>query len=151
MKQEELNEILRKHKLWLEEKEGGKRANLYGADLREADLHGANLYGADLREADLREANLYGAYLYGADLRWADLHGADLHGANLYGADLDFSCLPLRCGGLNMKIDRRIAAQIAYHFCYQDCDDPDYIKARNAILDFANSFHRAEELKEQIK
>ena len=44
-----------------------------------------------------------------------------------------------------MKIDRRIAAQIAYHFCGQKCDDPDYIAARNAILEFANSFHRVKE------
>lgn len=36
-------------------------------------------------------------------------------------------------------------AQLAYHFCAQDCDDPDYIKARDAILWFANSFHRSGE------
>lgn len=41
------------------------RANLYGADLRWADLRGANLYGADLYGADLRGANLYRANLYG--------------------------------------------------------------------------------------
>ena len=68
-------------------------ANLYGANLRGADLRGANLYGANLREADLRGANLRGAVLYGANLREADLRGADLYGANLreanlYGADL---------------------------------------------------------------
>ena len=141
MKQEELNEILRKHKLWLEEKEGGKRANLERANLRGADLNGVNLHGANLRGANLNGANLHGA----------NLERANLDGADLRGADLDFSCLPLWCGGLKMKIDRRIAAQIAYHFCYQDCDDPDYIKARDAIMDFANSFHRAEELKEQVK
>jgi hypothetical protein len=43
-----------------------------------------------------------------------------------------------------MKTDRRIAAQIAYHFCCLNCDDPDYLRARNAILDFANTFHRVE-------
>jgi len=30
-----------------------EKANLYGADLRSADLRSANLYGADLRSADL--------------------------------------------------------------------------------------------------
>jgi|SRR5579859_256293 len=68
-------------------------ADLYGADLREAnlreaDLRGADLYGADLREANLREADLRGANLYGANLYEADLYGANLRGANLYGADL---------------------------------------------------------------
>ena len=68
-------------------------ANLYGADLREADLYGANLYGANLYEANLRGANLCGANLrganlYGADLRGANLRGADLYGANLRGANL---------------------------------------------------------------
>jgi uncharacterized protein YjbI with pentapeptide repeats len=129
MEAEKLQEILRNHVLWLKD-EGGEKADLHGADLR-----GANLHGADLSEADLR----------GANLSEADLHGADLHGANLRGADLDFSCLNLSCKGLDMKIDRRLAAQIAYHFCAQDCDDPDYIKARDSILDFANTFHRVVE------
>ena len=44
-----------------------------------------------------------------------------------------------------MKVDRRIAAQLAYHFCCLDCDDPDYIEARNAIVNFANEFYRVEE------
>ena len=69
-------------------------ANLYGADLRDADLRDANLYGADLRGANLDGANLYGANLYDANLRGADLYGADLRAAdlrdaNLYGANLD--------------------------------------------------------------
>jgi hypothetical protein len=46
---------------------------------------------------------------------------------------------------LRWKIDRRIAAQLAYHFCSMGCDDPDFIRARNGILDFANGFHRADE------
>ena len=93
MKAEELKEILKKHAMWLNDEDGGERANLYGAnlygaDLRGADLRDANLYGADLRGADLRDANLYGANLRGADLRGANLYGADLYGANLRGADL---------------------------------------------------------------
>lgn len=118
----------------------GKRANLSGTDLRNADLHGAdmsnaNLHSTKLHGADMRCANLYGSYL-----RYADLRGADLTGA-----DLDFSTWPLWYGGLHVKTDRRIMAQLAYHFCAQDCDDPDYIKARDAILWFANSFHRVGE------
>ncbi|EIL7178883.1 pentapeptide repeat-containing protein [Salmonella enterica] len=63
-------------------------ANLRGANLRGANLRGANLYGANLRGADLCGANLYGANLRGADLCDANLRGADLCDANLRGADL---------------------------------------------------------------
>ena len=51
MKAEELKEILKKHAMWLNDEDGGERANLYGANLYGADLRGANLYGADLRGA----------------------------------------------------------------------------------------------------
>ena len=98
-----LNEILEKHLKWLNNENGGERADLSGADLRGADLRiadlsganlriadlsGANLRIADLRIANLRGANLSGANLSGADLRIANLSGANLSGANLSGADL---------------------------------------------------------------
>lgn len=79
-----------------------------------------------------------------ASLQGADLRDTNLRGANLRGANLDYSCWPLWCGSLDVKVDRRIAAQLAYHFCRLDCDDPDYIAARNAIIHFANEFHRVE-------
>ena len=85
---DELNEILRKHNLWLKGNFNGARADLRGADLHRADLHRADLRGADLRGADLRGADLYGADLRGADLNEADLRGADLHRADLNEADL---------------------------------------------------------------
>ena len=94
----ELNEILRKHDLWLKNDPAGVRANLWNADLRgadlrnakleSADLRGADLRGANLRNADLRNANLWNADLRGANLRGANLRGANLESANLYGADL---------------------------------------------------------------
>ena len=73
MDKKELDEILRRHKDWVEGNAGGEHANLSGADLRHADLSGANLIdanliGADLRHADLRHANLIGANLIDADL-----------------------------------------------------------------------------------
>ena len=112
MDKEVLKQVLEDHKAWVLG-EGGKRADLSGAVLRWAVLHGADLSGADLRgadlrwavlhganlrwadlrgadlsRADLREAGLHGAFLNGADLHGADLHGADLHGAFLIAADL---------------------------------------------------------------
>ena len=120
MTQEELSMVLNRHKKWLNNEEGGEKADLSGADLSRANLCWANLGGAHLGEADLR----------GADLR---------------GAGLDYSCWPLWCGSLDVKVDARIARQLAYHFCRLDCDDPEYLEARKAIAKFANGFHRVDE------
>ena len=170
MNKDELKSILEQHWLW-DVGYGGERANLRDADLqganlpcanlpcanlrdanlRGADLPFANLRGADLRGANLRDADLKGANLKGADLRdanlqGANLRGADLRGANLRGANLDYSFLPLWCGSKGMIVDRRIAAQIAAHFCALVCDDEDYQAARTAILEFAKTSHRAVDL-----
>jgi uncharacterized protein YjbI with pentapeptide repeats len=85
---EELKEILDLHKKWLNDDEGGARA-----DLRYADLSSANLRYADLRYADLRSANLRYADLSSANLRYADLRYADLSSANLRYADLRYADL----------------------------------------------------------
>ena len=79
---EELNDILKKHKLWLID-EGGERA-----DLSNADLSDANLSNADLRYADLSDANLSDANLSDANLRGADLSDAYLYNAYLYNTNL---------------------------------------------------------------
>lgn len=81
----------------------------------------------------------------------ADLYGADLRGANLYGANLDFSCWPLWCGSLHVKIDDRIAHQLIYHVCSAIISSPevsDSIKSvmlSRPVLDIANKFHRVDE------
>ena len=67
----ELKAIIYKHAKWARGEDGGERADLYCADLRNANLRGANLRnanlrGADLCDADLRNANLRDADLYGA-------------------------------------------------------------------------------------
>ena len=109
MTKAELKKVLDLHIKWLNEKEGGeradlRRANLSGAalsmeKLRWADLRSANLSGADLSGADLRNANLSCAVLSGADLSCAVLSGADLSGADLSGADL--SCADIRWANLS--------------------------------------------------
>lgn len=153
MSEEQLNEI---YKLWLK-----GEANLYGADLSEANLSRADLYGADLHGADLRGANLYGADLYGADLREADLRGADLReanlnranlnradlsradlrGADLRGADLDFSCWPLWCGTKEVKLCKKLQAQLLAHAFQVSPNCP----ITQEQIDFINkNFHRKE-------
>jgi uncharacterized protein YjbI with pentapeptide repeats len=70
-----LERMLKRHKLWLQGKRGGERA-------------------------DLRETNLRGAELQNADLENADLENADLRGADLRGANLDMSSgIPFSCRG----------------------------------------------------
>jgi hypothetical protein len=149
MEAKELSEVLQKHELWLQQKDGGERADLQEADLRGADLRGANLYGADLHGADLRWANLQVANLQGADLRGADLRGADLHGADLHGADLDFSSFPLWCGSFDIKVDERLPIQLIYHIAKMDIQtgDEDLKKLINSelFIRVANKFHRVDE------
>ena len=117
-------------------KDGCKKAIL-DYDLRGADLSHTDLSYTDLSYTDLSHTDLNGAVLNGAVL-----NGAVLKGADLRGADLDYSCYPLSCGSLHLKADKRLACQLAYHLCSLQCDDADYIKMRNSILDFANQFHR---------
>ena len=171
---EELEQILRKHKLWLADEEGGESANLTRADLTRANLTGADLRGADLTRADLTDANLTDANLTGADLMWADLTRADLTGANLTwadltraglrganltgadltradlrGADLDYSSLPLWCGSLKANFDDRQLIQIAYHLVRAGLNSNNASEETKAelakLIDFANKFHRVEE------
>ena len=121
MTQCDLNTIIQLHEKWLRREPGGKKANLSSADLRYADLSGADLSGADLSHADLRYA--------------------DLRGANV-----DFSSWPLWCGSLKgVKVDARIARQLAYHLCSVVCDDPEFTSIRDQILPFANKFHKVDE------
>lgn len=110
---EELEEILRKHRLWLREDEyedeeecadldginlafikhkssleKGERANLDHVNLNGFDLSDANLKRADLCCASLEGANLENADLIEADLSYANLENANLKGAVLNRADL---------------------------------------------------------------
>ena len=112
MDADKFKEILESHGKWLND-DGDIRADLHGADLRSADLHGADLHGADLRsadlhsadlrDADLRGADLRSAYLRSADLRSADLCGADLRGADLLRADLCGADLDKQTVGLDIS------------------------------------------------
>ena len=151
MKKEKLDEILELHKKWLNGEKEGKKADLRGVYLRGADLRDADLRYADLEAADLREADLTGADLKGADLKRADLReavleaailqNADLRGANLNGANIDFSCLPLWCGSIGVKMDSKQLSQLVYHaICNMDKEELN--KFLENPLDYANKFHR---------
>ena len=115
-----LSEILKKHLAWINDEPGGEQADLSYADLRHADLSYANL-----------------SY---ANLRYADLSYADLRSANL-----DYSAFPLWCGSFGVKVDIRLGAQLAYHFCRLDTENEDVKKAQKALKILANKFHRVKE------
>ena len=110
----------------------GAVIDLRWVDLHEADLSGANLHGADLCRADLCRA----------DLCRANLCRANLCGANLREANIDYSCWPIWCGGLGVKIDSRLARELVYFAFGQDCDDEEYKGLRSLVSEFANEFHR---------
>jgi hypothetical protein len=99
----ELDKVLELHKKYLNGEKDGICANLFKADLTNADLSYANLFKANLTDADLHNAdqsnanlsyanltntNLFYANLTDADLSRANLSGANLTYANLSGADL---------------------------------------------------------------
>jgi len=65
---QELQSILELHLKWLRNEEGGSRADLSGANLRDA-----NLIGADLSRANLSDANLIGAFKVPMYCKWT--HG----------------------------------------------------------------------------
>ncbi len=76
MNANQLSEIIRLHRLWLDGADSGVLADLRYVDLSNADLRGANLSNADLSNADLRYADLRYANLSNADLSNADLRYA---------------------------------------------------------------------------
>ena len=79
---EMIKNILALHKKWLNEEEGGERADLHGAD-----LDGVCLDNIDFRNANLKCASFRGAVITNSDFRSADLYGADFRGAFLQGSD----------------------------------------------------------------
>lgn len=85
---EELQDILAKHKKWLNDEADGVRADLRNVDLSYANMKGANLESADLQDATFAHANLTNVILSGAKLRGAVLRCTNLCGAALQFADL---------------------------------------------------------------
>jgi len=115
MTHEEIAAILADHGCWLRG-EGGKRADLSGADLTRAVLTDADLSGARLTRADLTRAVLTGADLSGARLTRADLTDADLTDAVLHGTTIE-------------RLLRRATRADGYEFILWDCQEGFFIAA----------------------
>ncbi len=122
----DLRGILERHLTWVASGwELGQCAHLQRADLHGAELRNAHLQGADLHQACLQRADLAGADLHGADLRGADLSGANLEGADLTGADLSGTNLA-RARGLTQ-------AQVDGAFCDPSTVIPPTLKIKEAL------------------
>lgn len=65
---------------------------------------------------------------------------ADLRNADLRGADLYNTCLPLWCGGLNIKLDRLQVCQLLYHVCSMQCEDAEIKALQRSLYKYANEF-----------
>jgi len=94
-----IQEILKKHLLWLRDEPNGERADLTGVDLTGEDLSGINLSSAILTGTNLSSTDLRSTNLSSTDLRSTNLSGADLRNADLSGTDLrktDFRYADLR-------------------------------------------------------
>ena len=85
--EEELKKILYDHKLWLNDKNTGKQAELYGMDLEHVDFSSENLCGARFSGSKLCGANFHNAILCGADFCRSDLRNANFTGAYLKSAN----------------------------------------------------------------
>ena len=101
--QDELNDILKRHTMFLRGKIGGQRAvlhykdlsnlNFHNHDISQADFTGSMLVEADLSLGIYKSACFFGCNLKSADLSYADLSRADLRGSYLGGANLSGACL----------------------------------------------------------
>lgn len=103
----QLAEVIRLHDMWLNQEEGGIRADLSNSDLRGVNLSGAdldciNLSGADLRETNLRGASLRDAELMNTIFNQANMFDVDFRGSNLSG--VSFRSADLREADLRRAI-----------------------------------------------
>lgn len=76
-----IQEVLRKHQLWLSGDEGGVRADFMGTYLIGGNFEGANLEEANFSYTYLYKSNFKNANLMGVDFRYAKIEGANLEGA----------------------------------------------------------------------
>ena len=168
--QDELNERIRKHRIWLEDKTNPdamrlvltgynlshsnlsnsnlsksdlSRSNLSNSNLRYSNLRYSNLSNTDLRHSCLRYSNLSYSNLSSSNLSYSDLRYADLSGSNL-----DYAAWPLWCGSVDVTIDERIAKQLLYHALSVALPHTPKRAITKTLIKWANGFHRVGEVPE---
>lgn len=146
---EELKEVLRLHRLWLEGSPKGRRADFTDADLSNADLSNADLSCADLTRADLTCARLARANLTEVDLTGACLIGADLTGVNLTDAILvhvDLSEAVRYCGNFAEVTQRVHALAVANGWWGAEPNIPEKLALVHSELSEALECYRNNEM-----
>ncbi len=93
--QEELNIILKEHKLWLKDR-SGKRADLSDCDLSKldmsyADMGYSNMSGTDMSHTDMSYANMSCANMRGTNMRGANMSCANMSYADMCCADMRYA------------------------------------------------------------
>ena len=118
-----LEEVLELHMKWLNDEEGGKRADLSCEDLSYVDLKGAILSYAKLKGVNLESTNLKGVNLKGVDLEGVDLEGVDLSYSNLINVDLEnckfYSTNLYKCKGDFVSVGNIGSRNDTTHYFYK--------------------------------
>lgn len=137
-----MEEILKKHKKWINGEEGGakakfthavlKKIDFKGADLREADFSCADLTGANFSYADLRGANFNRANLSKANFEYADLRNTRLKNALLNDAILSYADLK------NANLNRAHLKQARIDHARLECATMTAASLRETILRYSN-------------
>ena len=88
MTQQEVNEIIELHELWLTGKEGGKRANFQRCKFSGIDFSDKNLSGADFSYSTFTSVSFYRTNLSRADFSHSQLYQSDFRGVDFFGVNL---------------------------------------------------------------
>jgi hypothetical protein len=118
-----------------------EHANFGFSSLKNTRFTDAHAEYAIFAKAELDYANFVRTHVEHADFRGASVENVNFSGAYFEETDLDFTCLPLACRGTHWHIDKRLAAQLAYHFCSMESTDMQVIAAQNALIGLANESH----------
>ena len=132
---EELKDMLRKHYQWLNNEDGGIRADLSYSDLRGSDLSGSNLRGSNLSYSNLRGSNLSGSDLRDSNLSYSNLKDSNLRGSDLSGSDLSGSNL----SGSNLRGSDLRGSDLSYsNLSYSNLRDSNlsikYLKSLTQVV-----------------
>ncbi|PCI37431.1 MAG: hypothetical protein COB46_13505 [Rhodospirillaceae bacterium] len=142
---ENLEEVIKNHSLWLKDKKQGMKADLSETNLQDkvisnVNLKGANLHNVDLSFSVLENVNLAGADLSDSDIVEVDWKGVNLSGANFSRADLRES--QILQGPRNDKGFCKISDCSKANFSHANLTNVDLNKAILFDVDFSHAILR---------
>lgn len=142
----ELEKILKKHYLWLKDKNDGERAdlreiklenmNLKGYCLSNIDFSWSDLIDLNLEESDLENSSFSNSYflncslknsilknadLSGANFRFCDLSNSDIRGTNLENSNLEYATLDGVVSDENTRFFKLYCPETGAFIGYKKC------------------------------